>query len=179
MQTQWSSTDSYDEALVSLIHVIELQAALYNQTNWRHNSSSAGHFRKPVRKSATCGLKVLVCVFANRFLSANICGKNLKSTANQQYHWDRFCNFHKNTFLRFNTSTDLGECISNVQHLSPRSSAVERLFPRGAAILTVKWVGLRSRFKKLPMACFCEGKLELFEVAKGCPRWLWWHAQHV
>ena len=49
--------------------------------------SSAGHFRKPVRKSANCVLKVLVCRFANRFLSANICRfavKKLKSTANPQ-----------------------------------------------------------------------------------------------
>ena len=40
-----------------------------------------------VRKSANCGLKVLVCGFANRFLTANICGfavKKLKSTANPQ-----------------------------------------------------------------------------------------------
>ena len=40
-----------------------------------------------VRKSANCGLKVLVCGFANRFLTANICGfavKKLKFTANPQ-----------------------------------------------------------------------------------------------
>ena len=40
-----------------------------------------------VRKSANCGLKVLVCGFADRFLTANICGfavKKLKSTANPQ-----------------------------------------------------------------------------------------------
>ena len=40
-----------------------------------------------VRKSANCGLKVLVCGFANRFLTANICGfavKKLNSTANPQ-----------------------------------------------------------------------------------------------
>ena len=51
------------------------------------DSNSAGNFRKPVCKSANCGLKVLVCGFANRFLTANICGfavKKLKSTANPQ-----------------------------------------------------------------------------------------------
>ena len=99
-------------------------------------------------RSANCRLKVLVCGFANRFLTANICGKKIeiyRKSANQQHHWNRFCNFQKNTFLQFNASTDLGGCISNVQHLSPRSSAVERLFSRGAAILTAKWVGLRSR----------------------------------
>ena len=29
-----------------------------------------------------------------------ICGKKLKSTANQQHHRNRFCNFQKNTFLQ-------------------------------------------------------------------------------
>ena len=34
--------------------------------------------------------------------------------------------------------------------LSPSSSAVERLFPRGATIFTAKWVGLRSKnFQRL------------------------------
>ena len=42
---------------------------------------SAGHFRKLVRKSANCGLNVLICGFASRFLTANllrICGKKIK-----------------------------------------------------------------------------------------------------
>ena len=46
-------------------------------------AASAGHFRK----SANCGLKILVYGFTNRFLTANICGfavKKLKSTANPQ-----------------------------------------------------------------------------------------------
>ena len=122
-----------------------------------------------VRKSANCGLKVLVCGFANRFLTANICGKKIeiyRKSANQQHHWDCFCNFQKNTFLRFNASTDLGRCISNVQHLSPRSSAVERLFPKGRrccySYSKMSWL----KVNKLPTACFCEGKLRLFVVAK-------------
>ena len=42
--------------------------------------------------------------------------KKLKSTATQQHHWNRFCNFQKHRFSRFNASTDLGGCISKVQH---------------------------------------------------------------
>ena len=57
------------------------------------DTASARHFRKSVRKSANCGLKVLVCGFANRFLTANICGfavEKLKFNANQQHRWDCF-----------------------------------------------------------------------------------------
>ena len=97
-----------------------------------------------VRKSANCGLKVLVCGFANRFLTANICGlavKKLKSTANPQ----------------INSITEIVSAISKKKRLydsvyrqiwvdvflmynilSPSSSAVGRLFPRGATILTAK-----------------------------------------
>ena len=134
---------------------------------------SAGHFRKPVRKSANCGLKVLVCGFANRFLTANICGfavKKLKSTANQQYHWDRFCKLQKNRYLQFNVSTDMGGCISNVQH------PLTKFFCCGTIISLrccysyskTSWI----KVKKLLTACFCEEKLRLFEVAKGCTRQL-------
>ena len=78
------------------------------------DSNSAGNFRKPVRKSANCGLKVLVCGFANRFLTANICGfavKKLKSTANPQINSiTEIVSAIKKTqkFIRFNVSTDLG-----------------------------------------------------------------------
>ena len=48
--------------------------------------------------------------------------------------------------------------------LSPSSSAVERLFPRGAAILTPKMSWLKV--KKLLTACFSEGKLRLFEMQR-------------
>ena len=73
-----------------------------NSANSTVSKTSAGHFRKPVRKSANCGLKVLVCGFAIRFLTANICGKKIeiyRKSANQQHHWDCFCNFQKNTFF--------------------------------------------------------------------------------
>ena len=118
---------------------------------WWKGNGSARHFRKSVRKSAKCGLKVLVCGFANRFLSANFCGfavKKLKSTTNPQFnnitvivsaickkiriYNSRYRQIWVDVFLMYNT-------------LSPSSSAVERLFPRGAAILTAKRVGLRSR----------------------------------
>ena len=103
--------------------------------------SSAGHFRKPVRKSANSGLKVWVCGFANRFLTATICGfvaKKLKSTANQQHHWDRFCNFQKIRFYDPMYRQILVDLFLNHSTLLPNSSAVERLFPRGAAILRTK-----------------------------------------
>ena len=64
-----------------------LSKVYFVQVFIQHSITRAGHFRKPVRKSANCGLKVLVCEFANRFLTANICGfavKKLKFTANPQ-----------------------------------------------------------------------------------------------
>ena len=70
-----------------------------------------------------------------------ICGKKMeiyRKSANQQHPWDRFCYFQKNMFLRFNVSTDLGGYFLMYNALSPSSSAVERLFPRGAAIVTTK-----------------------------------------
>ena len=40
--------------------------------------------------------------------------------------------------LRSNVSTYLGGCIYKVLHPLPSSAAVERLFSKGAAILTAK-----------------------------------------
>ena len=126
-----------------------------------------------IRKLRTYGFGLQICEPISYRKHLRICGKKIeiyRKSANQQHHWDRFCNFQKNTFLRFNALTDLGGCISNVQHLSPRSSAVERLFPRGRrcsySYSKMSWL----KVKKLPTACFCEGKLRLFEVAKGCTR---------
>ena len=99
------------------------------------------------------GLGLRICKQISYRKHLRISGKKIdiycKST-NQQHHWDRFCNFRKNTFLRFNVSTGLGGCILKYNTLSPTSSAVERLLSRGAAILTAKWVDLRSRnFQRL------------------------------
>ena len=84
--------------------------------------SSAGHFFKPVRKLQTQSLGLRICVTISYRKHLRICGKKIeiyRKSVNQQHYWDRFCNFQKNTFLRFNVSTDLGGCISKVQHLSP------------------------------------------------------------
>ena len=136
--------------------------------------SSAGHFRKLVRKSANCGLEVLVCGFANRFLTANICGfavKKLKSTANPQIN-----NIteivsaisKKKTFIRFKVSTDLGGCISKVQHPLTKFFCCGTIISQRCCYSYSKMSWLKV--KKLPTACFCEVKLRLFEMAKGCTR---------
>ena len=81
--------------------------------------NSAGHFRKPVRKFANPQIADSRFWFVDLrtdFLPQTFAVKKVKSTANQQHHWDRFCNFQKNTFLRFYVSTDLGGCTSEVQY---------------------------------------------------------------
>ena len=92
-----------------------------------------------VRKLRTQGFGLRICEPISYRDHLRICGKKLKFTANQQHHWDRFCNFKKkirfydlmyrqiwvDVFLKRNT-------------LSPSSHTVERLFPRGAAIFTAK-----------------------------------------
>ena len=113
--------------------------------------SSAGLFHKPVRKPANCGLKVYVCGFANRCLTASICGfavKKLKSTANPQINNITEIALAISIKIRFYDSVYRQvwvDVILKYNTLSPSSSAVEQLFSRGAAILTAKWVGLRSR----------------------------------
>ena len=64
----------------------------------------------------------LVCRFANRFLTASICGFAIKieiyrKAANHQHrgNLNRLCNFQKYAFLQFNVSTNLGGCICKVQ----------------------------------------------------------------
>ena len=139
--------------------------------SWPKLKSSAGHFCKPTNKSVNCGLKVLVCRFANRFVTANICRfaiKKLKSMSNQQHHWDCFCNFQKSTFLRFNVSIDLGGCTSKVQHPLTKLLCCGTIISDRCCYSYSKMSWFKV--KKLPTACFCKGKLRLFQVTKGCRR---------
>ena len=62
-------------------------------------------------------------------------------------------------------STDLGGCISNVQHLSPRSSCCGTIISQRCCYSYSKMSWLKV--KKFPTACFCEGKLKLFWSGKG------------
>ena len=89
--------------------------------------------------SANCGLKVLACGFANQFLTANIYGKIIE-----------ICTYRKSTtslgsFLQFQKKmgfydsmyrqiwVDVFLILQRLSPSQPRSSAVERLFPRGRA----------------------------------------------
>ena len=65
-------------------------------------NNGVGHFRKSVRKSANFGLKVLICGFANRFLSSNICGFAVKNPNLPQIR---------------KTTTSLGSFLSNFQQM--------------------------------------------------------------
>ena len=118
-----------------------------NKMQSHRSITSAGHFRKPVRKSANPQIADLRFWFADLrtdFLPQTFAVKKLKSTANPQ----------------INSITEIVSAISKKKTnkrlynsmyrqiwvdvfltyniLSPSSSAVERLFPRGAAILTAK-----------------------------------------
>ena len=44
-------------------------------------------------KLRTQGLGLQICELLSYRKDLRICGKKLKSTAKQQHHWDRFCNF--------------------------------------------------------------------------------------
>ena len=99
--------------------------------------TGAGYFRKPVRKSANCGLKDLVCGFVVKKIeiyrkSTTSLGSFLQFPNKKRFYDSMYRQIWVDVFLNYNT-------------LSPSSSAVERLFPRGAAILTASWVGWRSR----------------------------------
>ena len=122
-------------------------------------------------KSANCRLKVWVCGFANRFFTANICGfavKKLKSTANSQINYITgiVSAVFKNTYLRSNISTDLGECISKPQHPLTNFLCCGTIISQRCCYSYSKMSWFKV--KKVPTACYCEGKLRRFEVAKGC-----------
>ena len=111
--------------------------------------TSANRSASPqIRKVRTQGFGLRICEPISYRKVLRICGKKLKSTANPQInnitgivsaickkiriYNSRYRQIWVDVFLMYNT-------------LSTSSSAVERLFPRGAAILTAKRVGLRSR----------------------------------
>ena len=145
---------------------------------------SAGHFRKPVRKSANPQIADLRFWFADLrtdFLPQTFAVKKLKSTANPQINSITeivsAISKKKQTFIRFNVSTDLGWCISNVHHPLTKFLCCGKIISQRCCYSYSKMSWLKV--KKLPTACFREGKLRRFEVAKGCTRRLWWHAHHV
>ena len=130
---------------------------------------SAGHFRKPVRKLRTQGFGLRICEPISYRKHLRICSKKIeiyRKSANQQNQWDRFCNLQKNRYLQFNVSTDLGGCISNVQHPLTKFFSCGTIISQRCCYSYNKtsWI----KVKKLLTACFCEEKLRLFEVAKGC-----------
>ena len=141
--------------------------------------SSAGHFRKPVRKSANCGLKVLVCRVENRFLTANICRFAVKNWNQPQINnITRIVSaISKKYVFTIQCIDDLGGCISKVQHPLIKFLCCGTIISQRCCYSYSKMSWLKVR--KIPTARFCAGKLRLFEVAKGCTRRLWWHAQHV
>ena len=71
-------------------------------------------------------------------------------------------------YLRFNVLTVLGGCISNVQHPLTKFLCCGMIISQRCCYSYSKMSWLKV--KKLLAACFCEGKLGLFEVAKGCTR---------
>ena len=132
--------------------------------------TSANRSASPrIRKLGTQGLGLQIC---ETILTANIYGKKIEiygKSVNLQHHWDRFYNFQKNTFLRFNVSTDLGGCVSKAQHPLIKFLCCETIIsPRCCnSYSKMSWL---LKVKRLPTDCFCERKLILFEVAKGCTR---------
>ena len=101
--------------------------------------------------SANCGLKVLICGFANGFLIANICGfpvKKFKSTASpQSNNIAGIVSLQFPKKIRFYSSRCRQIWVDVfIKHIPlPISPAVKRLFSMGAAILTAKRPSLTSR----------------------------------
>ena len=102
-------------------------------------------------KLRTQGLGLGICEPITYRKHLRICSKKSKSTTNQQHHWGRFCNFQKKKRFYAPMYRQIWvDVFLNHYTFSPSSSVVKRLFPRGAAIFTAKWVGVRSRnFQRL------------------------------
>ena len=58
--------------------------------------------------------------------------------ANQQHYWDRLCNFKTIRYYHSMSRQIWVDVFQNYNTLSSSFSAVERLFSRGAAILSAK-----------------------------------------
>ena len=94
-----------------------------------------------VRILRTQGLGLRICVPLSNCKHLWICGKKLKSTANPQINNITGIVFAISKKIRFYDSVYRQIWVDVfLKHstTSPSSSAVEQLFPRGAAILTAK-----------------------------------------
>ena len=63
-----------------------------------HAEKQCWALRKPVRKLRTKGLGLRICDPISYRKHLRICGKKIeiyRKSANQQHHWDRFCNIKK------------------------------------------------------------------------------------
>ena len=125
-----------------------------------------------IRKLRTQRFNFRICEPISCRKHLQICGKKIeiyRKSANQQHRWVVSLQFTKkmrfygsmygqsweDVFIKYNTPL-------------PSSAALEQLFAMGAAILTAKLASLTSR--NFQMACFPEGKLSFFKVARGCTR---------
>ena len=124
-----------------------------------------------MHKLQTQSLGLRICEPISYRKHLRICGTKIeiyRPPANQHHHRDRFCIFQKNTFLRFNVSTDLGGSIYKVKHPRAKVLCCGTIIFHGYCYSYSKTSWLKV--KKLPTACFCEGKIGLFDVAKSCAR---------
>ena len=121
-----------------------------------------------IRKWRTQGFSLRICEPISYRKDLQICGKKIEIYRKSTTSLGSFLHFQKNTFLRFNISTDLGECIYKVQNPLTKFLCCEMIIFLGCCCSCTKMSWLNV--KKLPTACFSEGKLRLFEVVKGCTR---------